>query len=194
MEKIATSKAAKWAKRARRNSTVTSLLSKNIVSNIKDESCSKIRPWHIIGNTPKYDALEITSFSHRDSNPNYPIGIKLTNTPNSFIILAAFDTGIVKSNRVDVIELTKLDTGSYFKRIITSLSLTYSSTHTFNDWQGTGKQLHVHIRDINYDSSWHAVVELNYNNAVPNDSMTNLIISGYQGWFAYPGDGAPINK
>jgi len=28
----------------------------------------------------------------------------------------------------------------------------------------------------------------------PSTSLTNQIICGYQGWFAFPGDGAPINK
>ena len=86
------------------------------------------------------------------------------------------------------------DTGLYSKRIIASLNLTHKPTYTFSDWQGTGKELVVHIRNIIDDSSWHAVLELNFNEAAPNDSMTNLIICGYQGWFAYPGDGAPINK
>ena len=35
--------------------------------------------------------------------------------------------------------------------------------------------------------------EIKKNDIIPSDTITNQILCGYQGWYNFPGDGAPVN-
>lgn len=109
-------------------------------------------------------------------------------------MLSFTDTGYNTSDSIKVIEVVNDGTRYYRTRTIASLNIDQVQTHVFDNWQLSGKQLIVRARNITTSDSSpsqrHAVVELNFDNAQPNDSMINLILCGYQGWFAYPGDGS----
>jgi hypothetical protein len=189
IEDKAASKASKLAKAPPNSSPVPS------------SNCSQIKSWKT-GQVPRYETLMISSSTHNNSRPIYPVVIKLgaesspdtaADTNDEIVLLSVSATGYPIRDRVNLIGAVRNET-SYVKKSL--VTLRKAQTHTFDDWQGTGKQLAVNARNITSDpnSSWNAVVELNFDNAVPNDSMTNLIICGYQGWFAYPGDGSPIDR
>jgi len=58
-----------------------------------------------------------------------------------------------------------------------------SMSMTLNVWDENTQEVD-HISDIKPINT----------DIVPSDSLNNQLICGYQGWYAYPGDGAPINR
>lgn len=171
VEQLTGSKAAKRARGGLRRT-----------ESIIDEgsSCDQIQNWYT-NIHPTYKAVKLSSPSV--INSTYPLVIKLAGssegvTSSTGIILGLSDPGYNVSKSVNIIEVTNDGTRYYMKRVIASLK--ESEFKSLDNWQGTEKNLIVRVRKST--SNDYSVVELNYDNAVPNDSMTNLIMCGYQGW------------
>jgi hypothetical protein len=193
---------AKASKQAKRGGTVSITISSTTANSAKEESfyCTQIHEWH--SEHPKYETQTISSVPMNETySALHPVAIKLK-TESSNSSPSANETAVVISftaalssghntrrNRVNVIETTVSNGTTYSIKAALGKSQTYKLG--LKDGQGRTKDFTINIRSIGGSS---AVVELNYDNAVPNDLMTNLILCGYQGWFAYPGDGSPIDK
>ena len=161
--------------------------------------CSQISEWQF-DRIPEYKTQVIRSASMNRAEQTHPIAIKLASEPpfdlddNSgglATLIGLSQASMARNVRVNIIEAKT--NGTVYSKNSVKASLRPAESFKFNNWQGTGKELVVSVRSIEPGSakfSRHAVIELNFANAVvPNDSMKNLIICGYQGWFTYPGDG-----
>lgn len=142
--------------------------------------CDQIRFWNT-GTNPKYEAVKISSSSL--INATYPVVVKLAgtlegDTSATGIILGLGGSNYNTSNSLNIIEVSNDGTRYYRTRVIASLKS--SEAKSLDNWQDTGNSLIVRVRESS--SSEYSIVELNYDNAVPNDSMTDLIMCGYQGW------------
>ena len=196
-------KAAKSSKQAKRGDNVapTPPTTKGLESSNNEEFfCEQIRTWHT-NLAPKYETQRISSVSSNETGFLYPVAIKLdTMIPSNFdagsnettIIIGFSQSGgnLVSRDRVNIVDIFHKQT-----RVLRSLRLLQS--YTFINWKGKRRELSVLVKSIESNpnnNNRHAVIELTYDKALPNDSMSNLIICGYQGWFAFKGDGAAINK
>ena len=174
----------------------------NFISAEDEIYCSKIRSWSS-GQLPKYETQPIVSVEYNTTDLLYPIAIKLeagplfntrtvdTVNPEQVAVVISYShrQGFNASGRVNIIEVES-NGSSYIQKNYTA-TLTAAQPYTFNNWRGTGKDLSIQVRNItsNINTPPYATIELNFDRAIPNDSMASQILCGYQGWFAYPGDG-----
>ena len=204
VEDLENKKSTKASKRAKRGDNVAPTIAPTPPttkglgnSNNEEFFCEQIRTWYT-DLAPKYETQRISSVS--SDRTGYPVAIKLdtmlssnfgTGSNETIIIGFSQSRGnLIFRDRVNIVDI-------YNSQDMVVQSLRQSHSYTFNDWKGTGRDLSILVKSIEsnpINNNRHAVVELTYDKTFPNDSMSNLIICGYQGWFAYPGDGAPINK
>ncbi|KAL7504285.1 hypothetical protein ACHAXN_001969 [Cyclotella atomus] len=186
LQKEMASKATKQAKRKSNEPTPAPIRSSK---SVKEESffCNQIKDWYS-GDHPRYDVQTIASVPANETDDEYPVAIKIGKESSE---TSAVVIGLAQSAfRSEVNIIDAVINGTAYYPSSRRASLQQDQRYTISAWQGD-KELSVRVRSVATNS---AVVELNYDNAVPNDSMTNLILCGYQGWFAFPGDGAPIDK
>ena len=193
------SKASKQAKRVGSSGNPTP--SPTNLSKRGDEEffCSQINEWQF-DNFPQYKTQVIRGVSANGAEQTYPVAIKLAsespfgvdeNGSRLATLVGFTQAGLSRNDRVNIIEATT--NGTVYSKNSVRASLRLAESFKLDNWQGTGKDLIISFRDTERGPAKmtrHAVIELNFAYAVvPNDSMANLIICGYQGWFTYPGDG-----
>jgi hypothetical protein len=175
VEDLQKQKASKATKQGKRNKPTPAPTQGS--KSDKEESffCNQIKDWNS-GNLPRYDVQTISSVPANETDSEYPVAIKAgkgISSEANIVVIALTQSGFI--SEVNVIDA--VINGTAYYPSIRRASLQQNQRYTIKNWQGD-KEVSINVRTVATNT---AVVELNYDNAVPNDSMTNLVICGYQG-------------